>query len=119
MRGPAPMRGVDVSEEVEEVVGGWPREPWETTTWDVEHWSCVLDEFGVDRTSRQELFLLSQLPNGAEEANNIVAKFLKKSADHERLDNPSAFLHSCVRNVRHTLNARRGNTFGDACPRRF
>lgn len=64
-------------------------------------WKEVLNEFGCDDTSQQELYALSQ--QGEEEyrfCNGILAKLLKKQADGDRLHNSSAFLHSCVRNWR-------------------
>ena len=64
-------------------------------------WKSVLNEFGVDITAQQELFLLSQAgPVDYRHANGMLAKLLKKEADGEELRNPSAFLHSCIKNCR-------------------
>lgn len=88
-------------------VGSRKRERWETFERNVEVWSEVLDESGIDRTSRQELFLLAQLSDaGYERANDVISKVLKKNADSEPLRNPSAFVHRSVLNARHELNSR-------------
>ena len=59
-------------------------EPWQSFTFDVEHWVGLLDEIGADRTAQQELLLIAQAgAAGMTAANNIVAKTLKNQADKE------------------------------------
>ena len=69
---------------------------------DVANWVKVLVDMGVDDTARMELFLLAQLSQGGKDAaNHVISKLLKHRADGQVLHNPSAFVHSCVRNARH------------------
>ena len=58
-----------------------------------------MERFGVDENARQTLFSLAQLSEaGRQAANAVVSKLLKKEADHQDCDNPSAFVHcSCMR----------------------
>ena len=70
-------------------------------------WLEVLREYKVDTTAQRELFALSQAGNGDyRSANGILAKLLKKTSDNETLNNPSAFVHSCVKNARNGKNWR-------------
>ena len=84
-------------------------ESWEYVgPFDVVQWIDVLNKWGIDATSRMELILLGQLSAaGAEQANWIVSKLLKKAADGDVLQNPSAFLHSAVMKARYHLQNNR------------
>ena len=78
--------------------------PHETTTFDVRNWKNVLNEFNVDETATNELFLLSQMSHdGARHANWIISKLLKKKADGQDIYNPSAFVHSAVLKSRYQV----------------
>ena len=86
-----------------------PYEPWQSFTFDVEHYVGLMDEIGADRTAQQELFLLAQNGEaGRAAANNIVAKILKKQADQEVVYSWSKFVHSCCLNARHKLTGHQG-----------
>ena len=80
------------------------REAWMTLDWDVANWNVLMEECGVDKTARMDLTLLSQFSEvGAQAANQILSKLLKKVADGETFNNPSAFVHSRVLNSRNEL----------------
>ena len=86
-----------------------PYEPWQSFTFDVEHYVGLMEEIGADRTAQQELFLLAQNGEaGRAAANNIVAKILKKQADQEVVYSWSKFVHSCCLNARHKLTGHQG-----------
>ena len=81
-------------------------EPWMSFEPDPKRWANVLsEEFNCDRTSIQELFCLAQHSDeGWKAANLIISKLLKKRSDHEEIRNPSAFVHSCAKSARHSLD---------------
>ena len=86
-----------------------PYEPWQSFTFDVEHYVGLMEEIGADRTAQQELFLLAQNGEaGRAAANNTVAKILKKQADQEVVYSWSKFVHSCCLNARHKLTGHQG-----------
>ena len=71
---------------------------------DIQVWANVLRDHGVDEDAQHGIFLLSQhSPTGYKCANAIMAKLYKKASDKEWLDNPSAFVHVCVKNNRTNL----------------
>ena len=82
---------------------------WATIEFDLEVWKDTLVEFGVDDGAMKSLFLLAQLTTvedprvGAVAANAVINKLLKKQADGDWLDKPSAFVHSACRNARHAI----------------
>ena len=80
--------------------------PWMTFDRRIEVWELVLSrELRCDRPSVQELFLLAQHSRvGAELANSIIAKLIKKIADGEKLNKPSAYLHTAVLNARQYMD---------------
>ena len=62
-------------------------------------WASTLNELSVDSSAQKELFLLSQTsPQFHMASCEIMEKLLRNSRDG-KVNNPSAFLHSCVRNV--------------------
>ena len=59
---------------------------------------------GLDEISIQEIMLLASLSKeGWWGANAILAKLAKKAADGDKVRNPSAFAHSCVKNCRDSM----------------
>ena len=82
-----------------------PHPPWASARAGIEVWHQSLHhDFGCDEASIKDLFLLAQLSNsGYQAAINIVSKLYKKISDHQSINNPSGFLHSCVNNARNRL----------------
>ena len=82
-----------------------PHPPWASAHAGIEVWHQSLQhDFGCDEPSIKDLFLLAQLSNnGYQAAINIVSKLYKKISDHQSINNPSGFLHSCVNNARNRL----------------
>ena len=79
-------------------------EEWQTLDFDVNHWVNTLVQFGVDQGAQKSLFLLAQLgEDGAWQANAIISKLLKKSADGEEIRNASAIVHTSCKAARHQL----------------
>ena len=61
--------------------------------------------FGVDENALQTLFSLAQYSEeGRRQANMVVSKLLKKEADNEVLNNPSAFVHASCQRARKDLH---------------
>jgi hypothetical protein len=83
-----------------------PTPKWKSLEFDIEAWDATLTELKVDDTAQQELYLLAQYSNrGAQMANHVLSKVLKKIADGDQVRNWSAFVHSCVKSARHELDA--------------
>ena len=82
-----------------------PTPPWASFNFNVDEWCRVLWGFGVDDTSLMELFNLAQGHGdvGKLAANHCIAVFLKKMADREPMQSPSAFMHVVVKRERHIL----------------
>jgi hypothetical protein len=77
-------------------------ERWERNdgSFDPFFWKDVLTEYRIDRSARQELFLLSQISrHGRLEAGLVISKLIKKASIGEVLDNPSAFVTTACRNA--------------------
>ena len=67
---------------------------------DPKVWMEILDDWHVDTTAKQALFLLAQYSEaGAMEANTIINKLHKKAGDGSMLANPSSFIHKCCCNA--------------------
>jgi hypothetical protein len=71
-------------------------------------WTSTLNELGVDEPAQRELFLLGQANSTTRSAAaGVIAKLLKKSTDGETYRTSiSAFVHSSVLKVWHTVNWR-------------
>ena len=71
-------------------------------------WTSTLNELGVDEPAQRELFLLGQANYTTRSAAaGVIAKLLKKSTDGETYRTSiSAFVHSSVLKVWHTVNWR-------------
>ncbi len=68
---------------------------------DATNWYGFMKAHGLDEVSMQEVMLVASLSkDGWWGANSILAKLAKKSADGDKIRNPSAFAHSCVKNCR-------------------
>ena len=81
-----------------------PAPKWKSLEFDIEAWDATLNELKVDDTAQQELYLLAQYSGrGAQMANHVLSKVLKKIADGDQVRNWSAFVHSCVKSARHDL----------------
>ena len=66
--------------------------PWMSFDFHVHKWLEVLNAFGCDETSIQELFLLAQLNNeGKTDANCIIGEVLKKGVMTRQLRMPLPF----------------------------
>ena len=76
-------------------------EAWATFEWSPEAWSEFLIDSGVDRSARQELFLLAQLSKRA--GNDVIWKLIKKNSDGQFINNPSGFVHTACKNWMHKL----------------
>ena len=73
---------------------------------DVKKWVKVLNDFDVDERAQQGLLLLSQHSGiaGANAANSIVQKLIKKAIDGEHVRNASAFVHTSALKTRYMLD---------------
>ena len=60
----------------------------------VHNWREVLKDWSVDNNSYKELFLLAQMgEKGADEANAVIGKLIKKRSDKAIFNNVSAWPH--------------------------
>ena len=81
--------------------GSIPKEKWISLEWDVEKWSSILDEKGMDMEVKRQFFLLAQYDkSGKLEANKLLSKMIDSSF---RADNPSAWLHHHVKRARYEI----------------
>ena len=70
----------------------------------MDHWIATLESVGVDDIAQKELVLLAQhSKEGAQGANGIIAKVLKKVSDGDEVKNWSALVHVMVKDQRHKL----------------
>jgi len=77
---------------------------WQTLKFDVKSWVPTLIEHGVDEWAQKELFLLAQLGEaGAQQANSIISKIIKKHLDGVTLRKPGAFVHAAVQSARSSI----------------
>ena len=76
-----------------------PLPNWATLEPDCRVWKDTLDDLGVDVMAQKEVFLLGQLD--PEAGNTAIAKLLKRVCDGEDIRNPSAFVHTVVKDLRH------------------
>lgn len=82
-----------------------------TTKFDVMAWKETLDEYEVDTSAQQELFLLAQYSDeGSRHANSVIAHFMKAVSDGRDIRNPSGFIHSSCLKSRHKLEGDSGQS---------
>ena len=90
--------------------------PWETTTFEVEHWIELMDEVQIDLVARRELFLLSQFgTHGPIAANNAISKILKMQSEQKAISNWSAWFHKICLNARYEFSVWDNTGVGNSC----